>query len=113
MVCWACGVDASRLRLLEAENEALRARLALLESNTSTPEPPLFESLSEAYSSASSSPRATPELQHFRAVRGYTDAGLAEAEAAEESQRGEMDVKVADVPRRCNSCRWPSSSTGC
>ena len=42
----------------------------------------------------------SPQLP--RAVRGYTAAGIAEAEAAEELQSSEIDVKVADAPRRCS-----------
>ena len=52
-------------------------------------------------------PAAAPEWAvqrspHLNAVRGFTAAGLADAEAAEESQQGEMEVKVADAPRRCS-----------
>jgi len=37
----------------------------------------------------------------LHAIRGYTEAGLAEAEAAEESLHGELEVSVGDAPRRC------------
>ena len=45
--------------------------------------------------------RSSP-AQLFSPIRGYTAAALAEAEAAEEMQHGELEVKVGDSSRRCN-----------
>lgn len=42
----------------------------------------------------------SPAMPH--AVRGYTAAGILEAEAAEEVSQSEVEVKVGDAPRCCN-----------
>ena len=125
MACWACGLDSSRVRQLEAENEALRAQLQLLSG--CSPETSLLSiknggnprMLSRtasammsfaAGSSASSenlSNRCSPTQHHV--VRGYTAADLAEVEveAVEELQYGELEVKVDNTPRHeatCGAC---------
>jgi hypothetical protein len=116
MVCSVCGLDADRLRLLESENIALQGEVSALrrqlDALSAARKPTAAVSFrgsavertssEEDSSSQEDAPDSRRDDLTYSPLRGFTAAGIAEAEAAEEVSHTELVVKVADAPRRCH-----------